>query len=142
MQIWGCEFSEQFLKTLDLAFTLYFAYMVVCWMQEYQKLVENGGCTEAFGLLWTAHFVSAVIFRLFIQFEQHYQHRLSAMASDGDTNSLRDAQFWGIIVSGFRTGAYSAFLFLTIIECFRFVNDRKCLGKTSKSTKTEVRLAI
>jgi len=142
LRIWGCEFSEHFLRTIDVAFTLYFAYMIVCWVWEYHNLVDNGGCTEAFGLLWTAQFVSAVIFRLFFQFQQYFHHRMIAMASDGDINRFRNAHFWTIVLSGFKSGAYSAFLFLTIIECFKFVNDRKCIGKTSNSTKTEVRLVI
>jgi len=105
-------------------------------------LVNNGGCTEAFGLLWTAQFISAVIFRLFFQFQRYFRHQMIVMASEGDINSLRNAQFWTIVLSGFKAGAYSAFLFLTIIECFKFVNDRKCIGTSSNSKKTEVRLVI
>jgi len=122
----GFQFSEQFVKAIDIALALFFFHLAVFWMFQWDRL-KYGECSKAFGSFWIAHFACIIIFRLFQYLQRYFLYRMALEVFEEDNTQLRRAQFWAIIMLSGKLTAYFGFLVLTIIWSTWFFQRGTCV---------------
>jgi len=142
--IWGLQFSEQFVRGIDAGLIMCFFYMVIVEISTYSKYQKEGKCTKPFGIFWIGQYTSIILSRLLWHLERHFHYRLALMFLERNIRRLRTARFRVYFVSVCKLLAYSGFLVFTILGGVWFARDGRCLNNVNKSSqnRSEIKMAF
>lgn len=138
----GYKCGHLFMKAVDAVLIVYFCYIVILWLSEYNEFQNESECSKPFGLLWIVHFTFVVIFRLFYFLEEYFYYFMILMALERDIDGYRRARYRATALLGCTLFAFVGILSLTFLGFIWFVEEGRCLNKLDDRLDSELKMAF
>jgi len=143
-QIFGLQFSEEFVRRVDGCLIMCFCYMIIVEASDYNRYQQEGKCTKPFGLFWIGHFTSIVLFLVFAHLEKYFQYQSRRVLVLINSTRFTRVRFWACTMKGCKLLAYIGFLVFTIIGSVWLVQEGRCLNTMDETSNNhaEIKMAF
>lgn len=136
----GFQFSEQFVRAIDVTLVLYFFLMVSVWMSDYDTYLKNEKCTKPFGALWIGHVTCIIIFRVLHYLWRYFSWNMAMGVFEDENTEVRRGQFWVKTMLVGKLFVFWSFLILTVIFSTWFFEEGECVNRSNCTFNEEIKM--